>query len=141
MRARHREARPAEHDRRQRRRPVQDPDPAPPRLGQLGVVRPDRGRDHEGAGLAEVGRRVAHLHIGAERGELIELRRARGVAPRDSDPPGQHDARDPGHAGPADPGEVHPAQVADRHRRHRRDQAHLTAPPAVPRARSAHRPR
>ena len=121
---------PAEHDRRQRRRPVQHPDPAPPGLDELRVVLPDRGRHHQRVRRRRRGPRSWPTCTTAPSAASSSSCCRRGrVAAGHGDPPGQQDARDPGHARAADAGEMHPAELADRHRLDRRHQRHHGIPP------------
>ncbi len=114
----------------QRRRPVQHPQPAPPGLDQLRVVRADRAGHHQRVGgLAQVLRRVPDRDPRAERGQLVAAAARRpSRCPTPATPPGQHDAGDAGHARAADADEVHPAQLADRYRVHRCHQPHGIPP-------------
>src|SRR6266540_886476 len=122
-----RDASPAEHDRRERGAAVHDAQPATPSRRKLGVVLPDRRRDHHGGDAAKMARIVTHLDGRAERGKLIELDGVPGVAPGDRDTHAEHDAGDPGHAGAADAAEMDRAESDDPNGVGRYYQAHEVA--------------
>ncbi len=117
MRAGDGDAAPPGHDRGQRDRPRQHPEPALPRRRQLGVVRADGGRDDDGVGVPQVRGVVPDLDPGTQRPQGQQRRGVPPVAAGDADAAGQQDAGDAAHPGPADAHEVHRAQLVQR--RHR----------------------
>ncbi len=119
----------AEHDRGERGRPVQHPQPTAAGLGQFRVAVPDRGGHDERVSVADVRRGVPDVHLRAECRQPGQHVRAGRVAAGYGHSPGQHDPGDPRHARTADAGEVHPAQFVEADRIHRSHQAHAVPLP------------
>ena len=100
------------HDRCQRLRAVQNPQPPGSGSPQLDVVLTDGGGDDNGVGIREKGGVVTDMDIRSLSGQGRQHERVLGVGPTHAHSPGKHHPGDAGHSRATDCYEVDRPQTA-----------------------------
>ena len=111
VRARDGDHPPALHQRLERGRARQQPEPAPHRLDHLGVVLAYGRGDDDAVGVPHLRGVLPDVDARTEGAQRRQHRSVLGVGAGDGDAAGQHQPGDAGQGGAADADEVHPAQL------------------------------